>query len=472
MSSPVTAPYNEIDFLLPAQRFNIQYSYVTKHGLPFIREYVLRIVHVAPMTKNHLATYLGLSQREVNEAVSDLIGRDELQLNSHGRLILTAKSQDYFIEMGDSPQLSTIFDSGVTLTFELLGYSCLGNNTAFEQWTNGISLLVDNSIASQSEILAEKYFQQRFHEILDKGFLFQAAEDDGGDKVSIYTVNSVNKLRQVPIRLNTVFSIDKDGISVERDDFEDLNDSESVHNSITSALSKNTKMSNLESIANAMSVLEDTETNTLMNTNSIDLALFMHKRAQEDNGSNRRKTILGQLYSSGNWNLFIELLSPIIDSRIKNKSTDASDRFIWIAPTDPYWCKSSRCAASISYIVSKSSTKHKSLFTPSIFVPMHGEDDRKMKNHWSKELNSAGKYLHGLREGFLGGDVEIIYLEDEIVVVNYHISKPDTLPVSFPIGFISTEKKVIKAIGGLVKEYVEGQASFDKPNDLGAILQN
>ena len=29
--------YHEIDFLLPAQRFNINFSYITQKGLPFVR---------------------------------------------------------------------------------------------------------------------------------------------------------------------------------------------------------------------------------------------------------------------------------------------------------------------------------------------------------------------------------------------------------------------------------------------------
>ncbi len=37
-----TTIYHEIDFLLPAQRFNINFSYITGKGLPFVREFVLR----------------------------------------------------------------------------------------------------------------------------------------------------------------------------------------------------------------------------------------------------------------------------------------------------------------------------------------------------------------------------------------------------------------------------------------------
>ena len=33
-----TTTYHEIDFLLPAQRFSINFTYVTQKGLPFVRE--------------------------------------------------------------------------------------------------------------------------------------------------------------------------------------------------------------------------------------------------------------------------------------------------------------------------------------------------------------------------------------------------------------------------------------------------
>ncbi len=64
MISDNKVTYHEVDFLLPAQRFNIQFSYVSQKGLPFIREFVLRLVHVASMSKAQIATYFGLTHRE------------------------------------------------------------------------------------------------------------------------------------------------------------------------------------------------------------------------------------------------------------------------------------------------------------------------------------------------------------------------------------------------------------------------
>jgi hypothetical protein len=73
--------YHEIDFLLPAQRFNINFSYITEKGLPFVREFVLRLVHLAPLTKSQVVAFFGFSKKEADEVISDLVERDELTLS-------------------------------------------------------------------------------------------------------------------------------------------------------------------------------------------------------------------------------------------------------------------------------------------------------------------------------------------------------------------------------------------------------
>ena len=76
----------------------------------------------------------------------------------------------------------------------------------------------------------------------------------------------------------------------------------------------------------------------------------------------------------------------------------------------------------------------------------------------------------GLVEGFLGGNVEVLHLADELIVVIYHFSLPETLPVTMPLGFISTDKATITKFGRIMREYIDGSASFDKPNDCGYLL--
>lgn len=103
-----TTTYHEIDFLLPAQRFNINFSYITQKGLSFVREFVLRLVHLAPMTKSQIATFFGFSRKEIEEAIEDLVERDELMLTEGGLLTLTEKSSGYFTEIGEVPRLSLL----------------------------------------------------------------------------------------------------------------------------------------------------------------------------------------------------------------------------------------------------------------------------------------------------------------------------------------------------------------------------
>jgi len=79
MSQEMNVAYHEVDFLLPVHRFNIRFSYVTKKGLPFVREFVLRLVHVSPMMPADIANYFGLAKREADEAISDLVDKGDLQ---------------------------------------------------------------------------------------------------------------------------------------------------------------------------------------------------------------------------------------------------------------------------------------------------------------------------------------------------------------------------------------------------------
>ena len=463
------APYHEIDFLLPAQKFNIQFSYIGQKGFPFIREFMLRLIHIAPMTRGEISVYFGLSKRETDEAVSDLVDRGELTLNQAGKFALTEKSRDYFSDIGESPRLSEVYETGTSLTYELAGFNCIGKGFSNESWKTGISLTVDGASASKSEALAEKYFQLQFHELLDKGFLPKSLDRDGPEKPTVYTVNSVSKLKQLPFRLTSHFKIDMEGVSVERDDFEQLKDSEVVHGIITNELSSLSKGENITEIVSAMAVLGDGETSTLFNTHSIDLKSFDIKRRQEEHDSSLRRSLLGPVYSAENWELIKSCLAPILKKRSKSKTDYGKKQFLWIAPSDPYWGKSQRVHGTISDILRGADQNKKKLYSTKLYLPVSEATDTRTAAYWNREFRDYVEQTNGLAEGFLSGNVEVMYLENELVVVIYHVSHPDFLPVSLPVGFVSTDKKVVKDVGLMVKEYINGFSAFDKPNDCGPI---
>lgn len=466
-----TMIYHEIDFLLPAQRFNINYSYVTQKGLPFVREFVLRLVHLAPISTAQVAAFLGFSRIEVQEAIRDLVERGELELSDSGQLTLTEKSSGYFTDLGEVPRLSLLQDSTACLSFDLATFSCLGKENSQEKWKAGISLKVSDENTSRSEAHVEKHFQHQFHQILQKGFLSHALIQDEKDSPTVYTVNSVNKIKQMPLRLPVQFKVAWDGRSVERDDFERLKSSDNVHEQISLELDRLARPGNLIEIAKAMRDIGDEETLRVLDSSgsSINLQFFDDLAKLESNNHRKRATFIGPIYSSQNWKLIQRHLAPIINKRRESKADVGGTPVVWVAPSDPYWGKSNNLLTSVSELVATSNTKGKRLYSPTIFLPVSGKDDQKVARRWKSEFDPHIERLRALTEGFLGGGVEVLHFESEFVVVVYHLLLPDSYPVSLPVGFISADEDVVSGIGRLVRSYVAGSSSFDQPNDCGPL---
>lgn len=466
-----TTIYHEIDFLLPAQRFTINFSYITQKGLPFVREFVLRLIHLAPMSTSQIATFFGLSRKEVQEAISDLVERGELTLFENGRLTLTEKSSGYFTELGDVPSLSLLRDSTAYLSFDLATFSCLGKDNLSEKRKSGLVIKVDDEKVSSSEMHVAKHFQRQFYEIWQKGFLSISRTKDEKESPNVYTVNSVNKIKSMPIRLPVQFKVDEDGRNVERDDFEKLKNSDYVHEQISLELDRLARPSNFGEVAKGMLAIGDGETMKLFDSQGsfVSMQFFEDLAKLESNGSDSRTTFIGPIYSSANWELVQKRLAPIIKARRESKADVGQTPFLWVAPSDPYWGKSSNLQVRVSEVLDNASTKEKKLYTPSIFLPISGPDDHRTARLWRNEFEPNTDKVRGLIEGLLGGCVEILHFEDEFVVVVYHVSLRDSYPVSLPVGFISADKEVVASVGRLVKAYVEGTSGFERHNDCGLI---
>ena len=464
--------YHEIDFLLPAQRFNINFSYITEKGLPFVREFVLRLIHLAPVSASQIATFFGFSQPEVREAIEDLVSRDELTLGADGRLMLTDKANGYFTELGEVPRLSLLQDSTACLSFDLATFSCLGKENFFDKWKAGLQIAVDGETASRSEKLVEKSFQQQFSRILHSGFLSKSLLEDEGDPPSIYTVNSVSKIKQMPLRLPVQFELDEEGSSVEREDFEVLRSSDYVHEQISMEIGRLRRTDNLADIRRAAFDLGDGQTMELFGQtrDRLNLSFLEELNKLEANSRTQRTTFLGPVYSSGNWALVQAYLAPIIKGRRESKSDPAPARFRWLAPSDPFWGKSNSLQVSFSEILAKARAAERRIYSPAIYLPVHSSEDLRSARQWKREFAPDIDAAHGLKEGFLGGSVEVLHFEDAFVAVVYHVSLP-AYPVSIPVGFLSADKEVVRSIGRLLGKYLDGSSEASQPNDCGPLAQ-
>ncbi|MEZ9821181.1 hypothetical protein AB4238_11285 [Shewanella sp. 10N.286.45.A1] len=468
MTENLKLNYHEVDFIVPVHRFNFRFSYVTKQGLSFIREFVLRLVQLAPMKPSQVAIYIGLNKAEVSEAISDLMDKGDLRFNELGQVELTPQSESYFDGLGKPPRTASIQETGTALSYELCGFNCIGNKRSSGGWKRGIELKVDNKKLSQTEELAKSIFQKEFYHYLDKDFL-KGVKSEDSVRPSIYTMDSVNKLTKDALRLPCEFYIDPDGRAIEREDFETLDDSTEVHELITRTLGQNRKSSNITEIAHAMNDIGDHWTKEVFNNISVDLVSFAHRAAESLSDDKKPNIFVGPIYAKQNW----EHISNLMESALK-KYSDSKDKSVrtlkWIAPSDSYWGKSSSIVSSFSEIEELQLTKGKNpqrVFQPSIYLPLFDASDRKGSWYWKNHLGDSSLNIFGLIEGFMGGSIEVLYLENEFVVVCYHISRPDSLPVTMPVGFISTDVRIIRQVSEMANDYIGNTTSYNKPNDLG-----
>lgn len=470
MSQINNIAYHQVDFLLPVHRFNIRFSYVTKKGLPFVREFVLRLIHIAPMMPAEVAAYFGLSKRELDEAVNDLVDKGDLQFTDSGHIDLTTKSRGYFVGLGSTPQISALLESGGAFAFELAGFNCVGRKRTHDKWKMGLKLEVPNETVSGSEKIAKRKFQKDFYKIQEKGYWQHKSKEEKPERPSIYTMESVRKIGQEPLRLTSNFYIGQDGIPVEREDFDILDDSSSVQDLVTDAVIRAQKPVNFTQIAKAMSVLEDVNTKTLFNSHSVDISkvLLGQQSGQMDGG--KWVPFLGPVYAKGNWKLISEYLDQEL-SIIKQNRQEAGD-FVWIAPSDSFWGKSHRTSEAYESLIDAAVTKGKKpvrLYNPKLYVPVQDASDRQAIASWKQDFSKNHSDVYGLVEGFLDGNVEVMLLPGYLAVICYHISRPENLPVTLPVGFITTDKTKLGKVKALVEDYVGGVISFDNPRELGRL---
>ena len=107
-------------------------------------------------------------------------------------------------------------------------------------------------------------------------------------------------------------------------------------------------------------------------------------------------------------------------------------------------------------------------------MPLLNKENQFEKNNWKFQFKdiSDEEVLYGFREGFLNGNTEILFLENQFAVVCYH-ARLSEYPVTLPIGFMTTKKETVKHIQTLVENYLSSIKYSDdeeQENDFGKLI--
>lgn len=244
-----------------------------------------------------------------------------------------------------------------------------------------------------------------------------------------------------------------------------------MHEAITTSLNQSQKGQNIQEIGLAMKSFGDTWTKDIFNSNSIDIAALGHRYAEALTDSKKEIPFVGPIYADNNWEHIKKLLKALPETYKKSKGK-AVKQLTWIAPSDGFWGKSKKLVFCFNEIEQAQLTKDKNpqrIYTPSIYLPLSDIADRRAIGGWKNDFKNGSNNLYGLIEGFLGGSVEVIVLDGTFAVVCYHISRPETHPVSIPVGFITTDLKLINRISDIAQDYLESSSSFNKKHNLGLL---
>lgn len=470
MSKSNRVPYHDIDFLLLVHRFKIGFSYLSQRGLPFIREFVLRLIHLAPMPPQNISDFMGFSDREIAEALRDLLDKNEIEYLNDGSIGLTQTAKAYFHKAGDSPQVSTIQQTECTFSFDLAGFNCLGDKRINDNWNAGIQLGIANENVGLSDRYANESFQKQFYKILDRGFMPHIVDPDKRSQPSIYKMDSVTRISSDPKRLTQIFCVDIHGNVLERDGFDEFDTEEPVVEAITKAIAEKSAPANLKQIVSAMAHLGDNLCSKYVFDNRVDIQGVVIEISRSMSLDEQKQMFLGPVYAAGNWDRISRVLFSIFDAQAKSHQDGIAD-FIWLAPSDPFWGYSQRFINVKNELFNKSRTTGKNpkpIFLPKLYLPLSGKDDRASAHQWKRQLDSS-ENVYGYAEGLLGGSFEAIIFPNRFALVSYHIVNPEVSPVSMPLGFFTTDVDEIDKIASLVTGYLQSTQGFDSSVDLGPL---
>ena len=468
MSVDTKIPFEQLDFALPIQRFRIEYSLVEKNAVPFVREFVLRLLWLSKMTLGEIAAFMGFTQKEARVVATQLFELNEVAVGEDRRLELTQKAKAYFRNSADgSPRIAQLTDRRDTFRFELVSFGYVPKDKRSEDWRFSIKLEPDMEKRSRSAVFARKAFQRRFYEIYHAGDI-ERFSTEGKEIPDIYKISDVSPQREDYVKIAQTLFLNIQSGEVERSKIESFDEQDEIIEKITDAILSHRKSENLASVSRAMEELGGEFLLECLSKDGIDIPKFLLGALNERESSGAVQRMFGSLQLPNNWDrvvgLFKKHLHPTSD-----KMRSSPDKVTWLAPSNPFWGRSDKiqeCISTISELSIDSKTNFK-FFNFSLKLPLYGKEDKAGKS-WLSEFRDFRPMLHGYVEGYGQGDVELILYPSRFAVVLFHVV-PSKNWVPIPLGFTTEDKNLTVKIEHSLKDYLSESDGYEGVKDLGRI---
>lgn len=464
-------PYNQIDFVVKAPRFRIVFSYMSDKGVAFVREYLLRLLKVTPCKPAQIAQYFGFNQHETEVALADLEQNKWIIWQDDGLISLSAEGQRLFQDNGqDAPKIPTLKEFGGEYRMELLDKNFLQKKDCDKARQQAIELEIEPKVLSESSETARKAFQNRFRQLMEDDIVEVKNEKGEIEKdISLYKIDVIESMGAPDyFRFTQQFELlPETGEAKERHDIPMIIHQDNIQQAVTAQIGQYQRGDNLSELRKSMGEIGDDDTLKVLFGGRLDFSEFLkvYEKYEQQNGL----YFLGQTYHQEN---LFKQINQILDNLDKKQT----GKLYWFAPSDIYWGKQRKIHDKVQNLVDKTKEKNVDF---RLYLPLPAERNRHPaernrheEQEWKNQFRDISeKVLYVFCEGFLDGNTEILFLEDEFALVCYH-SKLNAYPVTLPIGFMTTDKNRIKHIQTLAMTYLAAPIHSDEnnfQNDFGLL---
>lgn len=437
--------YHDIDITLPSQTFNIAFSYTTKETLDFIDSMVLRLLVIAPMPAEKIAQFLELSNHETDVLLTSLLHREQIQHLEDGTFSLTKQLEKAFLDICAIPYVNKIEDNIQKMNFEMIGLNPEPvNQHLSDNGLNSIKLEAPQEYLSNSESLVYKEFQKNFRFYSNQGLIkLNLAENEDENKVQLYKMSQVEKLRDHSRRFQLNLTFDESLTPTELSEFNHLENLDKIEDALYTALRSSKKSENIEDIVKILDKL-DMEEDFCIKSIFSDNKLHLDRFLSLDHPSNHY--FIGPIYSKENSDLFFDKVK-----QYHHKDKDQKQLY-WLAPSDNFWGKSDRFNDFVDRL---SSTTLTSSFK--CLLPVSSQNDKYSQSNYKKIITPqfGGKNFYIVQENSLmfEGNFEMLVMEEAFCAVIIHVSSSSkNILTTVPVGILITNKDVVDAFYDYFKQ--------------------
>lgn len=459
MKNHTLIPLMTIDIALPVQAFRFEYTLVGRSDLPFIREFILRLLKVGNMSATQLAKFLGLSEKEISIAVSQLVSLNEISVDNEGNIQLTAEAHKYFDGLSDNrPKITKLFEGTSTFKFDLLSFGLIRSDDKISPPLNAIRLSPETEKLSNSINYAKSAFLRNYIDIYEEESIsFDGVNDIR--KVELYKLSDVRKNKDYAARFALTFSLDTERNSIERHSDSRFFEADEIQKNLNEVLLSSFNSSNIQDIVSALDTLDETQLLDCFTPDGIDLTALAILAVKQSASSSVRSYFLGSPTNSANWNQ----LTTLIKKHLKDGKSTAT--CTWLAPSDRFWLMSNQSFIRTSELIN--ATKG---LEAQLYVPVAGSKDKHQELLWKKSLGSMKDKSIKVSEGFMGGSVEVILVPGIVSMLCFYLQKPGE-SVSIPFGFVTTDESDIDCIHQKFESYLRSYDSHMEKRDYGPLVR-